>query len=460
MQTAGIRKRRGLVVALAAGLAALAVVSAPGESNAHAEDETYVYLNIADDVLWGQVEMPYVDIRTAFELELDGSDAEVLAELEDNVRVLQDYAAAHLSIGDTSRAWELDFEGVETLSGAYGVEGAEFAVLRFTLENGDSGVPQTLTVTLDPFFDEMPGSNAVLLIATDRQLGVFDKDAEALVRFDADSRTQTIDLGATSQRKNFTESIDLGIDHIQTGPDHILFVLVLLLPSVLIYRASGWTPQPTFGASLWRVLKIVSMFTVAHSITFTLAGLDILPLPSSRVVESVIALSIAVAALHNLKPVGAGKEWLIAFSFGLFHGMGFASLVADLDVTKTTRLASLLGRNVGIEIGQAFIVLVMFPALYALRRTGWYRPFFTVGSVLLAIVSLGWLVERGFAVDIGTTDVMDELLEYPRVLLGVLIFDLACGGAYWWARRNGTLIELERPVRGSLLRHRVSQPRH
>jgi len=147
----------------------------------------------------------------------------------------------------------------------------------------------------------------------------------------------------------------LGVDHIRTGPDHILFVPVLLLPAVLVFNTI-WRPAENFGASLWRITRIVSMFTVAHTITFSLAGLDILPLPPSKFVEAIIAISIAAAAIHNLRPIAQNKEWLIAFAFGLFHGMGFAGLVDGLEVSQSTKLLSLLGRNLGIEIGQTVVV--------------------------------------------------------------------------------------------------------
>ena len=147
----------------------------------------------------------------------------------------------------------------------------------------------------------------------------------------------------------------LGVDHIRTGPDHILFVLVLLLPAVLVFNTI-WRPAENFGASLWRITRVVSVFTVAHTITFSLAGLDILPLPPSKFVEAIIAISIAAAAIHNLRPIAQNKEWLIAFAFGLFHGMGFAGLVDGLEVSQSTKLLSLLGRNLGIEIGQTVVV--------------------------------------------------------------------------------------------------------
>jgi hypothetical protein len=430
----------------AIGIGVIGVVTLlPSPAEAHAGDESYVYLEVSDDDLRGRVEMPYGDLRTVFGLELEGSNEEIRAELEDNVELLQTYAAGRLSIGADGAEWPIRYDGILTLTDFVEEESASYAVLPFVVDLGGAAVPQVLEVRFDPFFDEVEGRSALLLIANDWQRGVFDNEAEALLTFDAGTREQSVDLGDSSQWTNFSESITLGVDHIKTGPDHIFFVLVLLLPSVLVYTAMGWVPEPTFGASLWRVLKIVTMFTIAHSITFTFAGLDILPLPPSRLVESVIAASIAAAALHNLWPLGANKEWLIAFAFGLFHGMGFAGLVADLEVSKATQLVSLLGRNVGIEIGQAFIVLVMFPGLYWLRRTTLYRPFFLVGSLVLAFVSLGWMLERVLEIEVGTSDAIDTLMRFPRVMIAVVAFNLICAAIYYRESGREKLLDVHRP---------------
>ena len=432
-----------IVCVLVAGL--LGILIGPTQANAHAGDESYLYLDVADDDLRGQVEMPYGDIRTVFGLELEGSEDQIVAELNANVDILTAYADEHLSIGDESGDWVTGFDGVLTLAQAYDGAGGEYAVLPFVVDLEGAQVPQVLAVSFDPFLEEIPTRNALLLIANDWQRGVFDNEAESLVRFDTDNRSAVVDLGDSSQWQNFSESIELGVDHIKTGPDHIFFVLVLLLPSVLVYMAGRWFPEPSFGASLWRVTKIVTMFTVAHSITFTLAGLGVLPLPPSRFIESVIAASIAAAALHNLRPIAANKEWVIAFVFGLFHGMGFASLVSELEVSQTTQLVSLLGRNVGIEIGQTVVVFMVFPGLFLLRRTVFYRPFFVAGSIGLAVVSLGWMLERIFELDVRASSVADRLVQFPRAIGIVLVFDLACAAIYWWQRSRDALL----PVYGA-----------
>ncbi len=236
--------------------------------------------------------------------------------------------------------------------------------------------------------------------------------------------------------------MELGVNHIRTGPDHILFVLVLLLPSVLVFRGLERMPAESFGSALWRVLKIVTMFTIAHTITFSLAGLDLLPLPPSKFVEAVIAVSIAVAALHNLRPVFHDREWTIAFAFGLFHGMGFASLVGNLDTDRSTQILSLLGRNIGIELGQAFVVVATFPALFLLRRTKAYTGIVTVLSLLFAVVAIGWMIERLFEVELGVSDLVDPVVELPNALVYLAIITALAAAYHRFEDRAGRLVPL------------------
>ncbi len=414
-------RRRAALLAIAL-LTVLATMFSAPSAGAHEAGETYVYLDVTESSLSGRVEFDFDDLSETFGIDVDlSTDAEVALErIEAELAALQAYADEHLDIVIDGQRATLAFDGVEMLfennDGTF-----NYALLAFDVELDGADVPREFDVTFDPFFDDGGDREALLLIANDWAAGTIENEAESLVRFTPGDRTQSVDLGDTSQWSNFTASIWQGVDHIRTGPDHIFFVLVLLLPSVLVFT-TRWEPAAGFRSSLWRVLKIATMFTVAHSITFTLAGMDILPLPPSAFVESLIALSIALAALHNLRPIADDKEWAIAFGFGLFHGMGFAGLVSGLDVSRTTQLVSLLGRNVGIEIGQAIVILLLFPALFLLRRTVAYRPVFIVGSLLLFVVSAIWTVERIFDQDFGISPTVDSVIAWPRVLVPIAVF--------------------------------------
>jgi hypothetical protein len=174
--------------------------------------------------------------------------------------------------------------------------------------------------------------------------------------------------------------LGLGVEHIIGGIDHLLFLLALL----------------ALTTSLWQTVKIVTAFTVAHSITLSLAVLGLVKVPSS-IVEPLIAASIVWVAVENLvAPAGAGRRWLVAGAFGLIHGLGFASMLVELGVPEGAALRALVGFNLGVELGQlAFVAVVMPPLVWASRRLPRLPQ---ILSVIVALVGAVWLVERLLAV--------------------------------------------------------------
>jgi hypothetical protein len=194
----------------------------------------------------------------------------------------------------------------------------------------------------------------------------------------------------------FAAYVHEGVWHIWLGFDHILFLVSLLLPAVLIRRDGRWKGAASFQDAFWDVARIVTAFTLAHSITLTLAALGIVSLPS-RWVESAIALSVVLAALNNVVPVVARGRWIAAFAFGLLHGFGFAGALADLGLPAGSLALSLAGFNVGVELGQLAIVAAFLPLAFALRSTWAYRRVVLAGgsAVIVAIAGV-WLIERAF----------------------------------------------------------------
>jgi hypothetical protein len=437
-----MKRRTGVGALIVAAAGILGVAGAASPASAHSGFQSYVYLNITEDSLGGRIEMPLGDLSDTLGLDLAGTDDEIVSELEANAEVIGDYVDEHLSIGVDGAVWPLDYDTPTLFFSEADEADDRYAIVEFDADLGGAEMPRVFDVTFDAFLEQEGAGDNLLLIQNDWAGGVIDNGHEVLVAFTANSPTHTIDLGEASWTNTVTESMRLGVDHIRTGPDHILFVLVLLLPSVLVFNLV-WRPAKDFGASLWRITKIVSMFTLAHTITFTLAGLDVLPLPPSKLTESVIAISIAAAALHNLKPVALNKEWLIAFVFGLFHGMGFAGLVDGLDVSQGTKLLSLIGRNIGIEIGQTVVVLVAFPLLFLLRRTRYYMPFFKVASVGLAVVSIGWMIERIFEVDLKISQAIEPMVQWPRSLVVMAILTVVAAAIREVEARAGRLLPLD-----------------
>jgi hypothetical protein len=189
----------------------------------------------------------------------------------------------------------------------------------------------------------------------------------------------------------------LGFIHILPfGFDHILFLLALLLPAVLWWENGRWRPAPALRTVLLETTGIVTAFTLAHSLTLSLAVLGVVNLPS-RLVESVIAFTVLLAALNNLFPVVTTRRWALAFVLGLIHGFGFASVLWELGLPSDALALALACFNLGVEAGQLTIVAMVLPLAFALRQTWLYRRLaLPVGSAAVALLALIWCLERGF----------------------------------------------------------------
>jgi hypothetical protein len=348
---------------------------------AHKASDSYLVLNVQGEQVSGQWDIALRDIDFALGLDADGNGEINWGELRQR----------HADIA----AWALS---------ALTVSRGAICPLQVTQNQVDS---------------HTDGAYAVLHLAGTCPTGVgavdvnyrllFDLDAlhRGLLRLELDGQTHSAVLSPQAQQQHFeTGDVALlaqfgqffveGVWHIWIGIDHILFLLALLLPVVLVREAGRWSGVGRFGAALREVLWVVTSFTVAHSITLTLAALGMVSLPS-RLVESAIAVSVVLAAANNLKPVVSQRRWLVAFVFGLIHGFGFASVLAELGLPQETLVLSLIGFNVGVEAGQLVIVAVFLPLSFALRHSAFYRQvIFKGGSLLTMALALVWLVERVF----------------------------------------------------------------
>ena len=205
-----------------------------------------------------------------------------------------------------------------------------------------------------------------------------------------------IDRTQGSWWRGFGSVLKLGVNHIAEGTDHLLFLLVLLLPAPLLAVGKHWGPYAGFRRSVWRLLKIVTAFTVGHSITLALAATHLLRLPAHPI-EVLIAVSILVSAVHALRPLFPGREPWIAAGFGLVHGLAFADTISDFGFSPWYLAMSILGFNIGIELMQMAVVLVTIPWLLLLARTRFYTPVRVVGAVFGGVAAMTWIGERAFS---------------------------------------------------------------
>lgn len=363
-------------------LLVLALLAAPAW--AHKPSDSYLAISAGPDGVSGQWDIALRDLDHAIGLDADGNGEITWGELRARHADIAAYALARLVVQADGAACPLAESAPQQVDEH--TDGA-YTVLRFKAACPQPQAPQALTLEYRLFADLDPQHRGLLRLEA--------AGATRTAIFGPDEPVQTLPLAAPGGWQAFVDYFIEGVWHIWIGFDHILFLLSLLLPAVLVWRGR-WEPVDRFRDGFVDVLKIVTSFTVAHSITLGLATLGLVSLPS-RWVESAIALSVVAAALNNLWPLFRGRRWVVAFGFGLIHGFGFASVLADLGLPQQALALALLGFNVGVEAGQLAIVLVFLPLAFALRGTGFYRRGVLVGgSLVIAALAGAWFAERAF----------------------------------------------------------------
>lgn len=349
-------------------------------AHAHKPSDSYLSLSVNEGAVAGQWDIALRDLDFAIGLDTDADGAITWGELRSRRAEIEAYALSRLQIFSAGMQCSVRPNALlvdNHTDGAY-------AVLRF-LANCPA-LRNDLQVRYRLFFDIDPQHKGLLRLQY--------QGSSSTAIFSPDKADQQFALNAPSRMQQFLDYLREGIWHIWIGYDHILFLLALLLPAVAVREAGAWKPVAAFRPAFWNVLRIVTAFTVAHSITLTLATLGVVDLPS-RWVESTIAASVVIAALNNVFPLFRERRWIMAFLFGLIHGFGFASVLADLGLPQGALALALVGFNLGVEVGQLAIVAAFLPLIYLLRRSWLYRRLLLLGgSVLIAILASIWLIER------------------------------------------------------------------
>ena len=366
-----------------------------GIASAHSLGESYLFFNDEDGELSGQLQVRSADLAATEALKGKLAAASGQADLDAARSALLSYFQAHIHLSAEGRALTMQFEAPTLLP----IEGlGNYVFTNFKVAVAGE-VPQRLDLDYSLIMDDVPLHRALVVVKYSDKGGQTNFANGIAASFDSGQRSATVDLGETYPWKNFVKFVKSGTEHILFGLDHVLFVIALLVQAVVVRRGGRWVPVTDFRQGMIKLLKIVTLFTLAHSITLSMAVLGVVSL-SSRLVESVIAASIAVVALNILVPVFKERIGWMVFVFGLFHGLGFAGNLKYLGLAEGSLAIPLAGFNVGVEFGQLSIVVALFPVLYWLSRRDYYIPMvLKPGSGLIAVAALLWLTERMFDIN-------------------------------------------------------------
>lgn len=369
---------RGRAIRIALAVAAvLACGAAPAW--AHRPSDAQLRLALDGAAVTGTLDVAVRDLDEVLVLDGDGDGALTWGELTAEAPRIAAYVTARLAIASTD-------------TGAAGAESA--CPLRLgapalvDLSDGTYySLPLTAACARRP--DALAITYALLFDVDPQHRGLVHLDGQVVIVRDA-APVRVVPGEPTSIAAFVRE----GVWHIWIGLDHVLFLLCLILPAVFPRRGGVAGPAASLRGVAIEVLEIVTAFTLAHSITLVLAAAGLVQLPA-RLVETLIALSVLAAAVNNLVRV-VDARWAVAFALGLLHGFGFSSVLVDLGLPSSQLIGSLLGFNLGVELGQAAIVVVALPLLYAIRRTVAYQAVLYAGSAAIAALAALWSYQRWF----------------------------------------------------------------
>lgn len=353
--------------------------------NAHDTSTAYLNLQLDSSTLTGQLKLDLRDLQRIINLDSNHNGELTWGELRSIQPVITSILAKHL-LFSSKIPCTTQYTGILIES----ILDKNYAVFPFS-----SSCPElqdTLQLNYDLLFMVNQRHKALLKFTsnTRQHVSILDRD----------NKSKIYNFHKTSIGSAFIEFIIQGVWHIWIGIDHILFLLSLLLAAIMQRVKGTWQAQSNWQSSTVSVFKIVTAFTIAHSITLALAGLQLISLPP-MLIETAIATSVAIAALNNIKPFLPFRRVYVAFLFGLIHGFGFANVLTELNLQQTNFMVGLIGFNIGVEFGQLVIVALFMPiGLYINRFRIYPRIILPFGSTAIALMGIVWIAERGFGLDL------------------------------------------------------------
>jgi hypothetical protein len=395
-----------------------------GNALAHPMPHSVVLLTLHSHHISAELQIPLSELQAAIGMSVNDSSTQLLERLGPQLRA---YLARHIRPKTTGgKQWLVRIRALkvhETQNAINGVYRELTAQLELTPPAGAD--IRKFIFDYDAVLHQVVTHKILVSVRQDWAAGKLSQEAPnqvGVIELDIVNNRilpLTVKLEPGNTWKGFIAMVRLGIQHIAEGSDHLLFLLVLLLPAPLLYTRRRWTGFGGIRYSLSRLLWIVTAFTAGHSITLLLGAFGWVRLPSQPV-EILIALSILVSAMHALRPIFPGKETWIAAGFGLIHGLAFANTLANLSLDAGRMALSILGFNIGIELMQLLIIMVTIPWLILLSRTPAYRFVRLTGAFLAAVAAIAWTAERVTSSTNAWTGMVERIAGYAPYLLLVL----------------------------------------
>lgn len=354
---------------------------------AHDMPSSAVTLDFEGDRVTAELVLPLDRLEVAFGQTLMDSPTETVNRYGDSLEV---YILEHVRlVSPTGADWSVAVSGMSLQLETEPYD----LVVQLTLTPPNGAPLDRFDFRYDVIVHQLVTHSTVVSIRNDWNHAVTASQPVLLGTIRANVTSLEVDRSGGSWWTGFVNLVQLGISHIAEGTDHLMFLLVLLLPAPMVAKAKRWAEFGGVRHSLVQLLKITTAFTVGHSLTLIIGALEWIP-GSSRWVETLIAVSILVSAVHAIRPLFPKREAVVAFGFGLIHGMAFATLIGAIGLSPWRMASSILGFNVGIELMQLAVIVAAVPWLLLLTVTPLYRHVRRFGAALAIVASIAWIAER------------------------------------------------------------------
>lgn len=381
-------------------LCLLALICVASSMQAHPMPYSVLLLDIGEQSVTAELQMPLKELQLVFPEEDIDSSATTLIQRKSEW--LDEYLLRHLSVTDSlGNHWHIriNTKSIRTneqpLTGPY-----HELVFTLLLQAPAGSSTRHFIMRYDAIMHQVVTHKLMIRIRQDWAGGLLsESDSSTEVgtlgvnTADGSIPPVIINLDAGSRWTGFRTMVRLGIDHIAAGTDHLLFLLVLLLPAALTVKKRRWSGFGGMNYSIVRLIKIVTAFTIGHSLSLLLGALKWMSLPQQPV-EIAIAITILITAIHAIRPLFYGREMLVAAGFGLIHGLAFASVLTSLNLEAGNMALSILGFNIGIELMQLFVILCTIPWLVLMAQYPFYQWIRLTGALFAIMAAVGWMTER------------------------------------------------------------------
>lgn len=384
-------------------------------ARAHDVRGTAVYLDVGERALAVEIVLPAEQLATALGVTAQ-PPALPVPEAE-----LAAYVREHVSArSKDGRPFEVE---VGAMRGEPTADGGS-VIVQVSLRAPPGASARWVELQANPIVERVVTHNVNVFVRRDLARGAVGDGIEPVGLIHWQAPSVTVDREGGSLLRGFGAMLVLGAKHIAEGTDHLLFLTALLLVAPLAARGRRWEAAGGASRIVREAAKIVTAFTVGHSLTLIAVTLTGARLPS-RPVETVIAVSIAVSAAHAIRPLFAGREVLLAVGFGLIHGLGFAEALHGFGFDGTMLGLSLVGFNVGVEAMQLAVVLLLLPWLLLVSRSVAYPPLRNAVAAFAGLAALGWIAERAFGWKTPIPALVDAVAARPEWVVAGLVLTAA-----------------------------------